>query len=240
LGLFKQKHESLKKLEGLIINIRDKTPELIDERSTGSYTNYCSRTDLLTITKLLPPRNEWNSKQFNESKNLIKERYNLSNKQFSIALDKIQKSREMKAILGVETLLLHITDNEIVFVIKEWRKIHPNEKKSTGELISAIELIGNMESHIDTKNEVLTTIKDRLSKEAVADLETIFYLGRDGFYSEYYEREVENRQKNLKKKNDHTAITHHLIKKTNLLQSLNKAAIKLGRLTLHEELNTLL
>ena len=101
----------------------------LDERDTGSFTSRCSRRDLLAIAQLMPRRNFWTEPLFDQQKALVKARYNLSNRQFSKALDVIQSNREMKAIIGVESDLLHISDDEIVWVIEQWKRLHPGRDK---------------------------------------------------------------------------------------------------------------
>ena len=48
--------DSLRELEKLISALKYRTMDFIDERAAGSYTNRCSRTDLLAITRILPRR----------------------------------------------------------------------------------------------------------------------------------------------------------------------------------------
>ena len=45
---------SLHNLQKLLAALKYRTLEFIDERSKGSFTNRCSRTDLMTIAKLMP------------------------------------------------------------------------------------------------------------------------------------------------------------------------------------------
>lgn len=64
----------------------------------------------------------------------MKERYGLSNEQFSIALDRIQENREMRSALGIESELLHLTDDDIVSVVEQWRRLHPPRKRDDDDL----------------------------------------------------------------------------------------------------------
>ena len=73
-------------MEKLLSALKYRTVDFIDERATCTFTKRCSRTDLLEITRLLPPRDSWNSQAFDDQKAIVKARYDLSNKQFSIAV----------------------------------------------------------------------------------------------------------------------------------------------------------
>ena len=133
--------ESLSELSEIISVMKYRTMSFLDERETGSFTGRCSRRDLLVIAQLMPRRYFWTEPLFDQQKMLIKARYNLSNRQFSKALDVIQSNREMKAIIGVESDLLHISDDEIVWVIEQWKRIHPprdaNDNLGTGDFDAA-------------------------------------------------------------------------------------------------------
>lgn len=231
---------SLRDLQNLLTDLKYRTIDFIDERATGSFTNHCSRADLMAIALLLPKRDEWMSQEFDEIKADVKERFGLGNRQFSIALERIQKSREMKAILGVESPLLHLTDEDIVFVIEQWRKIHPDrEPDGDGiDYFDAARFDATQES-AKIEKEVLNQIEVRLSPETLADLETMFYLGRDGFYSDYYEKRASNTLEEHRAANDPTREILHLTEKTNLLECLKRAAVKLGRLSLADRLGSM-
>lgn len=124
---------SLQELQKLLSALKYRTVDFIEERATGTFTNRCSRTDLLEIARLMPRRDSRNSQAFDDQKTIVKARYGLSNKQFSIALDRIQESREMRSVLGVESDLQYLTDDEIVFVVEQWRRLHPlREQEDSG------------------------------------------------------------------------------------------------------------
>ena len=186
----------------------------------------------------MPKRDAWMSDEFDEIKAQVNERFGFGNKQFSIALDQIQKSREMNVILGVETPLLHLTDDEIIFVIEKWRCIHPDRQPDDEGLDyfdpSRFEVI---KESSNLRKIAVEALKARLTPEALADLETMFYLGRDGFYSEFYEQRVAETLKEHEAANAPAVEIWHLLEKTNLLQSIQAASVKLGRLSLGKRLS---
>jgi hypothetical protein len=100
----------LRALEALLSSLKYRILGFLDERAAKSFTNRCSRTDLFAIARLLPPREAWGTEAFGEGKAAVKARYGLGNRQFSLALDRIQESRKMRAVLGVESALLYLTD----------------------------------------------------------------------------------------------------------------------------------
>ena len=234
--------DSLRELEKLISALKYRTMDFIDERAAGSYTNRCSRTDLLAITRILPRRNSWNSNVFDQQKVVVKEHYGLSNKQFSIALDRIQENREMRSVLGMESNLLHLTDDNIVSVVEQWRRLHPVREQDEDDLgldYFDTRRFEAMKEEAGIRQEMLTAIEARLSPEALAELEAMFYLERDRVFAEYHESMIARALKEHAAAKDPKSEILHLMEKTNFLQCVRGAAARLGRLSLAERLKAM-
>jgi glucose-6-phosphate 1-dehydrogenase len=82
------------------------------------------------------------------------------------------------------------------------------------------------------RKDVIPTIEKRMTRDHLAELQAIFYIGRDHIFAEYYEREVEETKKNHAARNDPKAEIEHLLEKSNFLHCIQLAATKLGRLSL--------
>jgi hypothetical protein len=171
-------------------------------------------------------------------KTLVKARYNLSNRQFSKALDVIQSNREMNAVIGVESDLLHISDDEIVWLIEQWKRLHPardkDDKLGTDYFEAA--RFERMKEQAAMRIEVFDEIEWRLNANKLAEIEAIYYLGRERLFAEYYEWRVDTAKKEHAAANDLKAEITHLMIKTNFLTCVQSAAAKIGRLSLVERL----
>jgi hypothetical protein len=233
---------SLQELEQLLSALKYRTVDFIDERATGTFTNRCSRTDLLEIARLMPPRDSWNSQAFDDQKAIVKVRYGLSNKQFSIALDRIQESRETRSALGMESDLRHLTDDDIVFVVEQWRRLHPVRKQDDGGVgldYFDTKRFEGMKEEAAKRREAVKAIEARLSMEALAELEAMFYGDRDRVFAEHHEAMIARILKEHAAAKDPEAEILHLVEKTNFLQCVHGAAVRLGRLRLAERLSTM-
>jgi hypothetical protein len=231
--------ESLSKLSETLSVLKYRTLSFLDERETGSFTSRCSRRDLLVIAQLMPRRDFWREPLFDQQKTLVRARYNLSNRQFSKALDVIQSNREMKAIIGVESDLIRISDDEIVWVVEQWKRIHPprdNDDNKLGTDYFDAARFDSMKGKLATRVEVIDEIKWRLNADKLAEIEAIFYLGRDRFFPEHYEWRVDIAKKEHVANNDPEVEIMHLMNKTNFRTCVQLAAAKLGRLSLVERL----
>jgi hypothetical protein len=226
---------SLSELSEIISVLKYRTMSFLDEHETGACTNRCSRRDLLAIAQLMPRREFWKDAIFDQQKVLIKARFKLSNTQFSKALDVIQSNREMKAILGVETDLLHLSDGEIVWVVERWRRLHPpRDADDNGLGIDPLDpaTFERIMEYQATSNEIIAEIEKRIVGDKLAEIEAIFYLTRNRVFSEHYERRVEKVKKEHAAQRGPKAKIAHLMDKTNFLQCVQLSATKLGRLSL--------
>jgi hypothetical protein len=231
---------SLSDLSEILSILRHRTMSFLDERETGAFTSRCSRRDLLTIAQLIPSRDFWRDALFDQQKTLVKARFNLSNRQFSKALDVIQSNREMKAIIGMETDLLHISDDEVVWIVEQWRRLHPQrdeDEDGLGVKLSDPATVDAMLEDLRVEQEVIVEIEKRIAGNKLAEIEAMFYLARDRIFSEHYEQRIEIARKQHAAANDPKAQIAHLIEKTNFLHCLQESARKLGRLSLAERLS---
>lgn len=225
---------SLTDLASMIEVLKNRIVSFVEERHSGLFTRHCSRRDLVTIAELMPRRESWSTSLFDRQKAVAIKRFNLSNRQFCEALNVIQTARETRAILGMETDLLHLTDDDIVWLVEQWRRIHPKEREIEGMLPNFLDRtwIKKMKEEQKIQSEVISNIEGRITGAKLAEIEAIFYLGRDGVYPEDYEIFVEKKQKEHNAENDAQSEIVHLMTKTNFLHSVIIAARKLGRLSL--------
>jgi hypothetical protein len=228
---------SLADLSKVIGGLKYRTIDFIDERGTNAYTDRLSRRDLLCIARLMPPRSRWNKEVFTIMKERIKLRFNLSNTQFSKALNVIKNNREMKALIAEETSLIYLPDNLIVGIIEQWRKLHPprgaDDNSVTSSLMTLNEILEDSSNHA----EVVSALQTRLTEQQLAELQAIYYLGRDGGFPEQYEDEVEKMRKQHALEEDAREPISYLMDKTNFLLAVTRALPRLGRSSLSTRLS---
>lgn len=231
---------SLRELGGLLRDLKYRSVEFVDEWKAEACTTHCSRRDLFEIARMMPLRKDWSTQDFDDQKKMVKARFQLSNRQFSNTLNVIQGNREMAAIVGIESELRHLTDDDVIWVVEQWRRIHPvlDENESGGlglDYFDASRFEGMMERSA-LYAQVIEAVKNRLPADALADLEAIYYVERDGILTEYYLRRVDQVREEHAAANDSEQEIRNLMEKTNLLQCLQRGAAKLGRLALAERL----
>jgi hypothetical protein len=228
--------DSLAKLSEVISGLKYRTIDFINERGTNACTERLSRSDLMCIAKLMPPLSRWNTAVFTIMKTRLKSRFSLSNTQFSQALDVIKNNREMKVLVGGETSLLYLPDNTIVWIIEQWRKLHPLTE-SDDILISALKGFEAILEESRNNVEVVSALQARLTEQQLAELQVIYYLGRDGWFPERYENKVEETRKQHSLEQDARKHISNLLDKTNLLSAARKALPRLGRPSLAARLS---
>ncbi|MCZ4279986.1 hypothetical protein O4H49_04300 [Kiloniella laminariae] len=232
---------SLKSLSKILSDLKYRTFDYCREIKTKSHTSKCSRNDLFNISKMLPKRSDWGRSEFNTIKTIIKKRYGLSNKQFSLALDKILINREMCTNIDIEHELLHIRDDRALFLIQQWLQIHPPRApgfRLPPNNYSSKECRRAQEA----RHSVIKKIENHFSIDELADFETIFYLARDKIYTELYEQEFEIKRKEYSKHNKDKNLAqeiHGLLTKTNFATYFSIGTSILGRPSLSRKINEL-
>lgn len=227
--------ESLHELKTLLEAVKYGTIDLVDDRRTGTFTPSCSRKDLYAIAEALPRRSQWGEPVFDERKAKVRATYNLSSKGFQKAISVIESTRELRGIIGLESDLLHLTDEDILWVTQQWRRLHPkreHKEEPRIRVVNAVALYGELMKDRTTEKEVYRAIAERLDAKKLAELETLFYLGRDRHHSEYYEEMVEETIRNHAAAKDKAEEIRHLMSKMNFLMCLSAVASKVGRLSL--------
>jgi hypothetical protein len=232
--------DSLNDLRKTLDDLKYRSFSLCEERVTGTHTTQLSRKDLYEIAKMLPPRSRWNSGDFDAAKEAVRERFGIGSNQFSKALDLMQERRELKAILGVETELVHLSDEKAIFLVEQWRIIHPpREPSELGAIVSGMDLERIFKNR-EAETQALKAILAKLTSDEIADAETIFYLARNGDYSESYEAALERKKREYQLSGDLSRELYDIMHKTNFLKELQKGVRKLGRIALAEKLKDMM
>ncbi len=170
-------HDSLKVLALLVEDLQWRTIAFLDERGTGTCTTRCSRADLFTITRLMPPINKWNEQAFDDAKIKVRADFGLSSNDFQKAINVIKKHPELRTLLGTETPLRHLTDDLIVASIKEWRKWHPPRDPGAIKSPNAADIVAEILSEKNAvRGDVVAVIDQLLTPEQFGELSALFYL----------------------------------------------------------------
>lgn len=107
-------NEMMEIFDGLVFEMM----YLSKEYGVGTFTKNLSREDLKNIAKILPPRANWREEIFAVQKEVIKKKYKIGSKEFSEALNIIQKHREFCVYIEMEQKLGNIPENELREYVK--------------------------------------------------------------------------------------------------------------------------
>ena len=83
-------------------------------------------------------------------------------------------------------------------------------------------------------------LKERLKPNDYADLETLFYAGRDGLLAELYEEELAKKRTLYSKAKDPCSDAMHVLKKTNFARHFSRGIRNMGRDDLADTLDRLI
>lgn len=229
---------NLKELSSVVDGLMHRTISFVAERKSGTYTARCSRADLREIAGVMPPLAHWGTEAFTEAKNAVKERFSLSNTQFSKAIDAIKGNREFNGMIGGETDLPYLLDEEVMLVVEQWRALHADRAAKEPEVVEgsrfrSADLIAN----IKKRRECVDALSGKITSHEAADLEALFYLGRGDFFPELFEERAAAYLETIGDDAELRARTARILDKTNLLACLERGARRAGRLSLAEQLS---
>lgn len=223
--------ESLVPLNEQLRFLQCRVAELFEERATGSFTTECSRRDLVAIARRLPPRSEWASDAFDIARAAVREQYGLSSNAFTRALNVIQTNREMGPIIGVEFDLAHLSDDKVLRVLELWGPIWPlRASRAPGPILLAERMsLEAIQEAARVQTAADTALLLELGDDELADLETVYQLGRGPAYPEHYDEQLELRKNEHRVRGNRWELVHYLTGKGNLASSFARGADRLGR-----------
>ncbi len=224
--------QSIQKLSELLRSLKLRVLEIEEERHTGTHTANCSRKDLAEIARILGDTSTWRDESFLEKKEIVTTQFGLSSGKFSDAIDAIRKSRPLAASVGLEASLKHLSDEKAVEVLRLWVEAHPLKEHNDDLGLDYFDRDWEKyKEWADRTKQFDDAARGMLSVEEFADLETLYYLGRDRVYGEHYERLL-NRAILSFGRGITSENVRHLMSKTNLLDAVADGVEKAGRTSL--------
>lgn len=100
----------------------------------GKLRARCAASKRLASSALNCARGKLPRPNGGRSSDRFKQRFGLSNRKFSDALNRLQELRETKSIIGVETDLVHLTDDCVISAVEHWRTLHPKRRMKSDDL----------------------------------------------------------------------------------------------------------
>jgi hypothetical protein len=229
---------SIEELSPILEQLKIRVFDLEEERSTGSYTKECSRADLEEIARVLGKDASWRDPSFAEKKREVMDRFDLSSRKFSAAVTVIRRSRPLAATVGLESELLHLSDEKAIAALQLWAKAHPVRVHDPDDL--GLDYFDcdweKFEEEARTARELDEAVQNLLTLEELSDLEVLFYIGRDRVHGEHYEKLLVDTVAKHGKAESLWAGVHHMMSKTNLLDCVVQGAASVGRPSLAAKL----
>ncbi|GBQ96245.1 hypothetical protein [Gluconobacter cerinus] len=231
--------ENLLVLRKILARLRERVEEYVHERYTETFTQECSRKDLLDIMGILGEYATWTDKSFTERKNEARERFRLSGRQLSKAIDKIKSSRELSALIGIEKNLAHLSDNKMEIILQKWGEFSSSQrKKLEGDLFECPDL-NQFEDYYKKRKDLNDFISSSLTLDEFSDLCALYYLGRDLKFGEQYDT-VLHYTKSQFAIQTYGSHINYLISKCNLLECVIDGVERAGRPSLANKLREII
>ncbi|AJA09880.1 hypothetical protein SKP52_14990 [Sphingopyxis fribergensis] len=222
---------SIRGLRDILGNLINRVFQLKEEVAAGAMTNECSRADLVDIARIVGPQARWIEESFLDRKTEAKATFGLSGNGLSRALTAIREGRQLRTLIGLEAPLAHLTAGLVLEVAARWLQTYPPPTLNSEPIIISADEIDfeEMVAHGEAVAALDNWVIDRLSVEEFADLETVFYIGRDQLFGEFYERKLDGTLIAHRLEPNRSAVVDDIMSKTNFLDGLIAGLSRVGQ-----------
>jgi hypothetical protein len=223
--------ESVGHLSEILETLTDRVMLLEDEHPTGTRTSRCSRTDLGEIARMMGPHVTWREADFPDRKATVMKRFGLTAKAFSNAINAIRRSRQLAGGIGIEKPLTHVSDEKMIALAERWLVAHaPPAEDFELRVINASSIsFEEIDDWANGINEVVAFVEATMDLKEFADVQTVFYIGRDGVHGEHYDRLLQATIEEHRLAQRHAEKIRHIVVKTSMVDSLVSGLRRVGR-----------
>ena len=222
---------AVRELRDILDRLMERVARLSQEHVAATRTAECSRSDLIAIARIVGPKPSWTEDAFLERKADAMAQFGLSSKSFSKALDAVKASRELKNLIEVESDLLHLSEAKIVEIVALWLDANPPKPANTPpRMVNPASIsFDDVMRYGDKKGALNRAVMKQLTVEEFADLQTIFYVGRDRRFGEEYPHLLETTLAAHRLAKERYAIFHHILSKKNFIDGLAAGLRRVGQ-----------
>ena len=147
---------------------------ILSEYEQGTFTSFCSRSEIEAISKELPPYSEWSNMSFKKLKTKLEKKHGLSSNQLSKILNIIKKHKEFSIRIDQLNPVNEINTKDISFFLQCYKELNS---------------ISGDKNFNDLKSELVHKICKTLKKDTICAwiaFEELGYFMHS--YSEEYEK----------------------------------------------------
>ncbi|MXP29557.1 DUF3775 domain-containing protein [Porphyrobacter algicida] len=222
---------AVRELLYILERLMERVACLAQEHISGTRTAECSRSDLIAIARIVGPKQSWTEDAFLDRKADAMAQFGLSSKGFSKALDAVKASRELKNIIEVESDLLHLSEAKIVEIVALWLDANPPKPANTPPRVVNASSISfdDVMRYGDKMSALNRAVMKQLTVEEFADLQAIYYVGRDRRFGEEYPRLLETTLAAHRLAKERYALFHHILSKKNFIDGLAAGLRRVGQ-----------
>lgn len=232
---------SVQRMSVAIAGLTSRIGILEEEHHTKTRTTRCSRSDLAEVASMVGPHAAWREADFERRKAAVMARFNLTRRAFSNAIDAIRGSRDLAGRVGLETALSFVRDEQLLELAARWLVAFPPPTEDfEPTIINAADIdLEDVERHFREVNAVVAETEASFTLEEFADVEVVFYIGRNLQFGEDYSADLERTIAEHRREVRRATKLRHVLSKLNFLEGLIEGLRRVGRPTLAARLDRL-
>lgn len=229
---------SFEKLEYFLDELFRILDFLVKEYSVGTYTSMFSRSEIYNISRELPEYSVWGEPSFKDVKERLRVKYGASNRKLYRAFDIIKKHYQFSGFIGLDVKLLGLNEQILMLLIDAFIEESPQVKSPIshrkGGIISSSDISFDFEAVSLRRSRLRKLCELNSTPEVVSGVCALFYLQRDGDYSEYYVSRYNDELKYLNRC-EHSILVDeifHVMSKSNFLDGVLMSLYVLNKIDL--------
>jgi len=168
--IFEKRFHELSEIKERLTFIIDFLQEEYNQKTIIGNIN---REMIEKISFELPKRNMWKEKEFDDVKRMIQEKHKISSRKLSLVIKTIEKHREFSSNIGVVIPIPGLSVYEFSYFRTKYTEYKQNVK--------------SQRKFLDYKNDIAKEISDKLPKEAISALRSLYEIGFHRIYSEEFD-----------------------------------------------------
>ncbi|WP_398471792.1 hypothetical protein [Tardiphaga sp.] len=129
--------------------------------------------------------------------------------------------------MALQEALTYLSLDDLKLAVTEWRKLHPRETVTSASLPTS-ERKAQMAEQGTAYANALKKVQSHFSVDALAELQTVYSIGRDRLSSDELRERVSLFQRDFKDASNLDSVIGYLFDKTNLQDGVCKGLVALG------------
>ncbi|MCX2813156.1 MULTISPECIES: hypothetical protein [Pseudomonas] len=237
--------EKFDELERNLDRLHELNLWLKEEYAQGTFTSKLSRPIIYRLARALPPKSDWTTSEFKDTKQELMCKYSIGSRDFSKAVEKIKTHYYLASLIGDPLPLKGIVPDQLFSFFDQWIPLNTKSLTPNAPTLSLDywdrkkSMLDGIKKRVSARDLIWSELEAKLTPEYLAGLHTLFYFARDKLYVEFYDKLYNSTILEINSHftsgiQDVKESFMHIFDKTNALSNISTSLFALGHNSLAE------